>query len=152
MTAVSAFGLSLDGPPGWDVRVYRRPAAPEESTHPVLHAGNFALPAGRGDYGSGAVERMGPGNVFLALLEFHPDATDSALFSQSGRPAVLDPSAFGPSSLQRRLPGQAGFQAFFSEAGRAFCLYVVLGSWADRARLVPVASGVLGRLSIGPES
>lgn len=149
MTAVSAYGLTLDGPAGWDVRVYQRPAAPGESTHPVLHAGNFPLPSGRGDYGSGAVERMGAGDVFLALLEFHPDAADSALFSQSDRPAVLDPGAFSPSSLQRRLPGQAGFQAFFSEAGRAFCLYVVLGSWAERGRLVPVAADVLGRLSIG---
>lgn len=148
MSVVSAYGLSFDVPPGWDARVYRRPAAPQESTHPVLHAGNFALPGERGDYGSGAVERMGDGNVFLALLEFHPSASDSALFSRSGRPSSLDPNAFSPGSLQRSLPGQGGTQAFFSDNGRAFCLYVVLGSWAQRGRLVPLASDALRRVAI----
>jgi hypothetical protein len=149
VSVVAAYGLSIDVPPGWDARVYRRPATPPESTHPVLHAGNFPLPGDRGDYGSGAVERMGAGNVFLALLEFHPSATDSALFSRSGRPSTLDPSAFSPGSLQRSLPGQAGTQAFFSDHGRAFCLYVVLGSWTDRARLVPPATDALRRVAIG---
>lgn len=35
---------------------------------PVLHLANFALPEGRGDYGSGAVEVMRGGNVFIALV------------------------------------------------------------------------------------
>ena len=148
MSVVSAYGLSFDVPQGWDGRVYRRPAAPPESTHPVLHAGNVPLPEDRGDYGSGAVERMGAANVFLALLEFHPSARDSALFARSGRPSTLDPNAFHPASLQRSLPGQAGTQAFFSDKGRAFCLYVVLGSWADRGRLVPLATDALQRVSI----
>lgn len=148
MSVVSAYGLSFDVPSGWDARVYRRPAAPPESTHPVLHAANFPLPGDRGDYGSGAVERMGAANVFLALLEFHPSATDSALFARSGRPSSLDPDGFSPGSLQRSLPGQAGTQAFFSDNGRAFCLYVVLGSWADRGRLVPLATDALHRVAI----
>ena len=151
MTVVSAYGLSFDVPAGWDARVYRRPPTPPETTHPILHAGNFPLPAGRGDYGSGAVERMGPGHVFLALLEFHPGAGDSRLFSMSRRPVVLDPGAFRPAALQRSLPGQAGTQTFFSEAGRAFCLYVVLGGWAQRARVVPLASAALGRIGIAAE-
>lgn len=149
MSVVSAYGLSIDVPRGWEARVYRRAAVGPESTHPVLHAGNFALPAERGDYGSGAVERMGAGHVFLALLEFHPSATDSALFSRGGRPPTLDPDSFNPASLQRSLPGQAGAQAFFSDNGRAFCLYVVLGSWAQRGRLVPLATDALHRVAIG---
>lgn len=149
---MSAYGLSFPVPAGWDARIYRRDAAPPETTHPILHAGNFALPGQRGDYGSGAVERMGGDNVFLALLEFHPDAGDSRLFSQSRRPSSLDPASFRTTALQRALPGQAGLQAFFSESGRAFCLYVVLGSWADRGRLVPQATAALQGLTIGPGS
>ena len=37
----------------------------------VLHAASFALPAERGDYGSGAVEVMGGSDVLVCLLE-HP--------------------------------------------------------------------------------
>jgi hypothetical protein len=41
------------------------------------------------------------------------------------RPRVGD---FAPNALQRVLPGLLGGQWFFTEHGRAFCLYVVLGS------------------------
>lgn len=148
MTTLSAQGLYFDAPPGWDARIFRRQAVGPESTHAVLHAGSFALPAQRGDYGSGAVERMRPLDVFLALLEFHPDSSSSPLFVREGPPPFLDPSSFSPHSLQRTLPGQAGMQAFFSRTGRAFCLYVVLGSYAARARLVARATEALGRLRI----
>ena len=147
MTVVSAYGLSFDVPAGWDGRIYQRPAGPGETTHPILHAANFGLPAQRGDYGGGAVEIMGSGDVFLALLEFHPDSIGSSLFA-SARPEVLDPGGFSPTSLQRALPGQAGQQAFFSSAGRAFGLYVVLGSWTGRSRLVPMVNDGLGRIGI----
>ncbi|HEV2369197.1 MAG TPA: hypothetical protein VGR90_04945 [Acidimicrobiales bacterium] len=150
MSTLSAYGISFAVPNGWDARIYRRPAAPGESTHPILHAGNFPLPAVRGDYGAGAVELMGAANVFLALLEFHPDASSAPLFAGS-RPDQLDPAGFSPSSLQRALPGQAGTQAFFSDDGRAFCLFVVIGSWTARAGLVAAATDALGRISIQPD-
>ena len=35
--------------------------------------------------------------------------------------------------LRRGIPGQVGYQTFFNEAGRAFCLYVVLGNGSERA-------------------
>ena len=37
-------------------------------------------------------------------------------------------TAFDRNSLQRAVPGQSGLQQFFTHRGRAFCLYVVLGS------------------------
>ena len=147
MTTVAAYGISFDVPPGWDARIYQRPAGPGESTHPVLHAANFGLPAQRADYGGGAVEIMGPQNVFMALLEFQPTSVGDALFS-SGQPERLDPTAFSPASLQRAIPGQAGTQVFFSASGRAFGLYSVLGSWTSRTSLVSLVNGALTGLRI----
>ena len=149
MGEVSAYGIAVDAPAGWDVRIFQRPAGPGETTHAVVHAGTFALPPGRGDYGSGAVERMGPADALVVLLEFHPDDAGSALFAGRGLPRSLDPAAFRTTSLQRALPGQAGHQVFFTESGRAFCLYVVLGSIANRARLVAAVNALLPGVSIG---
>lgn len=141
-------GLSVALPTGWDGRIYRRSdPTPGASTHPVLHAATVPLTGERGDYGGGVVERLGAGDVFLALLEFHADSAGKALFDRP-RPESLLPEYFGPNNLQRALPGQGGAQFFFSERGRPFCLYVVLGSYADRGRLVPLAGSVAATLEV----
>jgi hypothetical protein len=102
----------------------------------VLHAATIPLPASRGDYGTGAVELLGPGDVLVALVEHGEAAAGTPLFERSGFPT---PSAadFHPRGLQRTIDGQSGAQWFFHVGRRAFCLYVVLGSHAWRARLVP---------------
>lgn len=156
-TRVSGYGVAVTLPPGWDARIYRRPplyaraagGPTVATTHAILHAGNFPLPEGRGDFGSGAVERMGPSNLLLVLFEYHPDAAGRALFAHP-RPARLLPADFAPAQLQRRLPGQSGVQKFFHDGGRAFCLYVVLGSYARRGALVPQANEVLDAIAIQP--
>jgi hypothetical protein len=148
---LAGFGIALDLPVGWEGAVYRRPAATGETTNPVLHAANFALPPRRGDFGLGAVERMGPSDVLVVLFEYDADATRSALFSRQGRPLPQAPD-FSPRKLQRTLAGQSGCQYFFSEGGRAFCLYVVLGSHAQRGRLVPAVASLLGRLALSPRA
>jgi hypothetical protein len=55
-----------------------------------------------------------------------------------------------PEALQRILPGQAGLQRFGHEAGRALCLYVVLGGWKNRNQVVPAVNDVLASLRIDP--
>jgi hypothetical protein len=80
------------------------------------------------------------------LLEFDPVSTSQALFSMRDMPRTLRPSDFSPDRLQRRVEGQGGAQFFFQEAGRAFCLYVVLGSFVDRVDLIPRVDEVLGRV------
>lgn len=141
--------LAVELPSGWDGRIYRRLAtAAGSTTHPVLHAATFPLPEERGDYGSGAVERMRTGDLFVALLEFDPEAAATPLFAWERPPALL-PEYFSPDALQRVIPGQGGAQFFFSEWGRAFCLYVVLGSYAARTRLVPRADALYRTLAIG---
>ena len=46
--------------------------------------------------------------------------------------------------------GQSGRQIFFNANGRAFCLYVVLGSHRQRNVLVPLVNEVLATLEIEP--
>ncbi len=140
-------------PRGWDGEIYRRPGGlkplggPAEHTGAVVHLGNFPLPNSRGDYGSGAVEVMGPDGIFLSLFEFGPGSVGKALFRAEGLPTVT-PEDFAPHTMQRPLPGQSGAQYFFSMRGRPFCLYVALGTHARRRQLVPEINQVLGSVSL----
>ena len=167
MATVAAHGLQVALPPRFEARLYLRdrdeaaaraafpdtlhPTAfghPDESMNPVLHLANFALPPGRGDFGTGAVERMGPAHVFASLLEYDAVEAGRPLFAARGlpRPAVTD---FAQNALQRRLAGQLGVQRFFTEQGRAFCLYVVLGSRQHAPGLVAQLHAALDGLQIG---
>ncbi len=156
---IAAHGLALDNPVGWDARIrkYDQTAAPTESpgpqfrSHAVLHAADFALPEERGDFGSGAVEIMGPTSAFLALLEYHPDSARTALFSSNaGMPQQVSIDDFSSRQLQRTIRGQGGAQFFFAEGGRAFCLYMVLGSLANRRHAVPRLNTILSAIEITP--
>jgi hypothetical protein len=143
-------GLGVELPSGWDGRIWRPVAdEPGATTRAILHAANFPLPERREDYGGGAVEVMGSGDVLVMLLEFDPEAATTALFAQrQGLPRRLPASAFGPNRLQRILPGQAGAQFFCTDAGRAWSLYVVLGSWARRVALAEQASRLLASVRL----
>ena len=168
---IESSGIGVDLPRGWDGAIFtggtdggsaalrqQQPGAsqvaPGPATtapgHAVLHAASFPLPAQRGDYGSGAVDRMVADDMFLALLEFHPDAATTPLFAQRGMPGDLGAESYRTDQLQRTLAGQAGVQRFFSVDGRAFCLYVVLGAFSRRAALAPQVGQVLAATTIGP--
>lgn len=150
---IAAHGLGIDVPQGWDGEIYRRPGGlrplggPAERTSAVLHLGNFALPNSRGDYGSGAVEVMGPDGIFVSLFEFGPESVGKALFESEGLPS-LRAEDFAPHTMQRPLPGQSGAQYFFSLGTRPFCLYIALGSHARRRQLLPEVRQVLASLSV----
>ena len=119
------------------------------TTHAVLHAASFPLPNDRGDFGSGAVERMRPHDVLVALVEMGPESVGTALFAAAGPPRQLSSQDFDPSSLLRAIPGQVGTQRFFSARGRAFCLYVVLDGHQP-GPLMPVVNSLLQSLQIRP--
>jgi hypothetical protein len=91
---------------------------------------------------------MGWTDVLIVLLEFDPASVAQPLFALKAMPRTVRPSDFSRDTLQRRIEGQGGAQFFFHEAARAFCLYVVLGSHADREDLVPVVNDVLARIQI----
>ena len=149
LTRVAAHGLRVDLPPRWEARVYLRDATAtaSESVKPIVHLGNFALPPRRGDYGSGAVEVMRAAHAFVALVEFGAAEADTPLFAARGIPRP-DLDDFAPNALQRRLPGQLGVQRFFTENGRAFCLYVVLGSSRFGSQLVGEVHDVLDTVAV----
>jgi hypothetical protein len=155
-------GITVDLPGGWDGqireagqsshdtgrhRAARASAAGPMPTPRVLHAASFALPPERGDYGSGAVEVMGGSDILVCLLEHEPEATRTELFRRTGVPR-LKPAMFSPQTMQRAMPGMAGAQHFFQEAGRAFCLYVVVGSHRTRGPLVRAADAVVASIHI----
>lgn len=164
-TTVAAHGLRVRLPARWEARLYLRdrpgdtsgepifgvhPAAhgwAGESPNPVLHLANFALPPGRGDFGTGAVEIMRADHAFVSLLEYDAEEAGRPLFSDQGvpRPTLRD---FAPNQLQRRLPGQLGSQTFFTHNGRPFCLYVVLGSREHAVALVADVHAVLDNLEV----
>lgn len=156
MTQLSGMGIGLDLPQGWDGRIAPRdpgtarlPAGAAPPTGGALaHVANFPLPPTRGDFGSGAVEIMSGSDVLMVLLEYGRESASTALFATPGPPRQLAPDAFSSRALQRTIQGQAGLQMFFTASGRPFCLYVVLGSYNDRSRLVPMVNTVLLNLVI----
>lgn len=174
-TELAGHGVAVLLPRQWEGRIYQRavPAAPAaspatashaaaagpayphptgwpgERTHPVMHLANFALPASRGDYGTGAVERMGAAHIFIALLEFGSDCLGTALYEPRGLPRV-SAGQFNPNGMQRRVAGQAGFQHFFTERNRPFCLYVVLGSHRQAVPLTEQVNAVLDQIEVSP--
>jgi hypothetical protein len=154
-------GISTTLPGGWEGRITRRVdptvdrsaatagfGTPGERTYPITHLANFALPEQRGDFGSGAIDLMGPGNLFVCLFEYGPESVGTALFAPQGLPRRLRPAQFSPRALQHVIVGQSGFQHFFTEAGRAFCLFVVLGSHDNAPALVPLGNEVLAATTI----
>lgn len=151
---VAMDGVTIDVPPLWEARISRAATSPGAgAAFPVAHAATIPLPAQRGDYGSNVVERLGSEDIFVSLVEFGPEAVDTELFPRISRlPAAIAPDEFGPRQLQRVIPGQAGKQIFFTYEDRAFCLYVVLGSFARRSALATRLGSLLTQMSIQPRS
>ncbi|HSO96796.1 MAG TPA: hypothetical protein VLV81_12235 [Acidimicrobiia bacterium] len=165
MPQIQAHGLAVRTPPGWEGRIFRRraagevttqtdvpgrPAPPGEQVFPVVHAATIPLAADVADFVSDAVQQLGPTDAIVVLKEYAPANATEQLFAPVGLPRTLDPDAFDPRVLNRQLPGQAGLQRFFNEAGRAFCLYVVLGGFQRRHDVVPAVNGVLATIQITP--
>ena len=190
MQKLTRQGLEIELPDGWDARIYRREAEVDAVTRRALHAANFALPSGLGDYavdaaesmtagdvlvvllefdpdraGQGlfrneglptglgdyavdAVEQMTTGDVLVVLLEFDPDRAGQGLFRNEGLPTGLGAGDFSPTAMPKAVPGRTAAQWFFSSGGRAFCLYVVLGSHAGRADMMPLVNQVVQTLKI----
>ncbi len=62
-------------------------------------------------------------------MEHGRESAGTALFAATGLPRITADEV-SPTCLQRMLEGQGGVQKFFTVKGRAFCLYVVFGSFA----------------------
>jgi hypothetical protein len=155
---LSAYGITIELPRGWDGRIYRRPGA-----DPTLHAANFPLPGDDADFGSGALAHLPQHGVFFALKEYRAGPhlrPGVGLYASRSISLPLRPSDFNPRALQVGRPRQVGYQHFFTAAGeRPFCLYAVLSTpvllfgispfGVAAAEQVSRLSGVLSSLTIG---
>jgi hypothetical protein len=150
VATLRAHGIEARLPTGFEGRIFVRPAVGEGVPYPVAHFANFALPQQVADFGGGAVNLMGGRDIFAVLFEYGPESVGRRLFARQGMPRALTPADFRPYVLRRGLGGQSGTQWFFTEAGRPFTFYAVLGSHARRSALVPKVNALIGDLSIRP--
>ena len=151
MSELTRSGISVDVPNGWEASITGgeiTASSPGPTQEALLHLGSFPLPPMRGSFGAGAVESMGSADLMVILFEYGSGSADTPLFASQGIPRRLDPQSFDRNALQHGVPGQSGLQHFFTQANRAFCLYVVLGSHIDRVELVEKVNGVLETLVI----
>jgi hypothetical protein len=127
--------------------VFRRPGAGA-----TLHAADFQLALGDGEFGDASTSSMPVGASFIALTEYLPGGglePGKGLFAPHHIPSRLDPSAFSSRGLAHPRPGQVGMQRCFTAAQRPFCLYIVLaGSRAGRRRQLARIDHVLGTLRL----
>jgi hypothetical protein len=151
VATITAHGIAARLPGGFEGRIYVRPSAVGVS-YPVCQFSTFPLPDDLGDFGSGAVGLMGPDDVFATLFEYGPESLGTLLFNQEGRPGALLPEDFSPVRLRRGIPGQSGVQRFFTEAGRPFSFYAVLGNHLRRGLLIPGVNALLSALAIAPSA
>ena len=121
---LSAHGISVELPHGWEGKIYRR-----RGGDPTFHAANYALPGWDGDFGSVATEHMPTSGSFLVITEYRPGQglePGKGLFAADAIPLPLDAREFRSRTLHIGRRGQLGFQHFFTAAGRPFCLYAVM--------------------------
>lgn len=148
MAKLSFKGITAQLPPGFEGTIYQRQVSGGAVAYPVGQFATFPLPSETGDFGGGATPLMEPNDIFVALFEYGPESVGRTLFDRQGIPRVLYPQYFHPYTLRRGINGQAGTQWFFTESGRPFSLYAVLGSYALRTVLVPKLNSLLVGLEI----
>lgn len=139
---LSAHGITLDLPHGWDGRIWSRAGG-----GPVLHAANTALPPSDGDFATRATATLPADGVVIVLVDYGTADAGTPLYA-APPPQRIDAGELSPVTLLHRRPGQRGLQRFFTAAGRAMCLYVVVGSAAHAADLAAGTSDVLASLRI----
>ncbi len=143
-------GVAVATPVGWEVRVKRVAGEVSEARSlAVTHAATVPLPAERGDFGSGVVENLGSDDIFVALLEYGEEVVGSNLFAPGEFPPEIKPADFDTARLRVSLSDQAGLQRFFTLGDRAFCLYVVIGDYRNRGRLIHRVRELLEAIEIG---
>lgn len=144
MSRLTAFGISLEPPAGWEGNAFRH-----HDGQPTVHVASFRLPRSDGEFGTGATSAMPPDGLFLALTEYRvtKEQLGAGIFAGSP-PRSLTAAELNARTLLRPVAGQRGVQRFFSAGGRAFCLYVVAGR--DGGHRLGAANAMLAGLEIEP--
>ena len=126
--------------------------SPSEVPDPVVHLANFALPEDRGDFGSGAVDLMGAGPRARGPVRVRrPTASAQPLFAAPAASPRSPAAMFSRRPSSRRPAARPACQLFFTQNGRAFCLYVVLGDQREAAAARPDGQRRPGRHDRRPD-
>jgi hypothetical protein len=150
MARLASKGIEAYLPKGWEGRIFQRASINGGQAYPVAHFANFAIPANAADFGGGVTPDMKPEDIFVVLFEYGPESLGKALFARKGMPRELKPDQFNTYTLRRGVGGQSGTQWFFTEQGRPWTIYIVLGSHARRNVLVPKVNLLLNQITLLP--
>jgi hypothetical protein len=150
MAVLSGHGLAIRVPANWEGRIFVPSLPPPAVNLPVLHLTNAVLPMARSTYAPELAAQAGSTGALVALVEFEPRLADRGLYAPRGIGVPLRRARFHTRALQVPNPSQEGHQRFFSEGGRAFSLYVVLGTGEGADWRLRVVNSALATLRITP--
>ena len=120
-------GLAVDIPRGWEARMFVPDLPPPAINLPVLHVSSAPLPTSRSSYAAEASRGLGDRGILFSLLEFEAALANVGLYAAQGMPVPIRADELDHRAMQIPHPEQGGVQRFFSQAGRAFSLYVIAG-------------------------
>jgi hypothetical protein len=140
-------GLRIDLPAGWEGR-WLRPSPQLRA----VQAADVPIDPEDDELGERTTGALPPGSCFLSVTEYLAGsgmAPGRGAFRQRGIDLPLDPTQFSPSHVAHLLPGLSATQQSFTQAGRAFSLYVVIaGERSHRRRQLLVLDHVLRSLRV----
>jgi hypothetical protein len=93
---------------------------------------------------------MSPNGVFVALAEYDPALGGVGLFSPASTPWPFRPADPSRRTMERPRPDRAGLQRFFTVKGRAFSLYLVIGTAGGASDPIKRANAVLSTVRMLP--
>jgi hypothetical protein len=150
MTRLASHGIAVDVPKGWEGRIFVPDLDPPAINLPILHLTDAVLTVERSSYAPELAARAGGSGTLVALLEFDHHLANVGLYAPRGLHLPLTRERFHHRALQFPSRVQEGHQRFFSEGGRAFCLYVVLGTGRGADRRLSEVNRTLSSLEIRP--
>jgi hypothetical protein len=150
MTRLASHGIVVDVPRGWEGRIFVPDLEPPAINLPILHLTDAVLTVERSSYAPELAARAGGTGTLVALLEFDRSLANVGLYARRGLHLPLTRERFHHRALQFPSRVQEGHQRFFSEGGRAFCLYVVLGTGHGVDRRLSQVNRALSSLEIRP--
>jgi hypothetical protein len=142
--AVARYGIRLDAPRGWHVRIYERPGG-----LPILHAATVPLaPVNGSDTAPDTQRRLRRGDVLIVLFNYTPPKTHLARWRKNF-PVTHPPLAVH--SINGPFEGQVAASSVsrnFRMAGRYFQLLVFFGERNPRDVDFARANSALARLHV----
>ncbi len=151
MGVLKGHGLAIEVPANWEGRIFVPALPPPALNLPILHLTDTVLPMQRSTYAPELAAQAGSKGALVALVEFEERLADRGLYAPQGLGLPLRRDRFHTRALQVPNPLQEGHQRFFSQGGRAFSLYVVLGTGPGAEWRLRVVNHALATLKVTPK-